>query len=75
MIYINWILVISAICATVGFCTFVFGAIDFQLHPFTTWSELNRYQMVVAALTILGTTVFVGTMIVAAILKSYQLIG
>jgi hypothetical protein len=75
MIYINWTLVISAICATVGFWAFTLEVIQGRIRRRTSWSELNHYQMEVAVLTILGCTVFLGTLIVGAILKSYQLIS
>jgi ABC-type transport system involved in cytochrome c biogenesis permease subunit len=75
VIYIYWILVISGICAIVGFYTFLVEAFSGRIQRFTPWSELNHYQMEVAVLTIVGTTVFVGTLIVGAILKYHQLIG
>jgi hypothetical protein len=75
MIYINWILVISAICATVGFWAFTLETIQGRIQRRTPWSDLNHYQIELAVLTILGATVFVGTLIVRAILKFYQLIG
>lgn len=75
MIYVNLVMLISAVCAVVGFWAFMLEVIQGRIQRATTWSELNFYQREVAALIILGSAVFVGTMIVGAILKSYQLIG
>jgi hypothetical protein len=75
VIYINWILLISGVCAAVGFWAYMLEVIQGRIQRRTSWSELTFYQREVAALIILGSTVFLGTMIVGAILKSYQLIG
>ena len=66
---INWILVISGIIGAVGFWAYVLEVLQNRVGRYTTWKELNHYQMELAVLTIAGWTTFLGTLIAAAILK------
>jgi hypothetical protein len=66
---INWILTISFIVVVVSGWAWIFEVMQNRIKRFTTWKELDRYQWVIAGLTIAGTLTFIGTLIVACIFK------
>lgn len=69
MHYLNWVLLISMVCAIVGFWAFTLELIRGRVHRRTTWKQLDSYQREITAFTIVGAATFLTTLIIGAILK------
>jgi len=68
-VFINWIMVLGAVVAVIGFWGYTLEVMRGNIGRYTLWSSLNADQIIYAAMVLSGTAAFLGALIVGAILK------
>lgn len=67
--FINWILVLGAVVAVIGFWGYTLEVMRGNIGRYTRWSSLNDDQIIYAAMILSGIAAALGALIVGAIIK------
>lgn len=69
--YLVWTLIISGSVSVIGFWAYTLEMLQGRITRFTRWQDLNSWQLELVIMTAGGVIVFLLTLIVGAIIRSY----
>lgn len=69
--YLIWTLIISGSVSVIGFWAYTLELLQDRVAWSARWRDLNSWQLELVIMTAGGVIVFLSTLIVAAIIRSY----